>query len=99
MPNRLADKFLTTPPDGVRDLYGSAGYALKTETLLGTVTFQAAYHRFDSDRLIRRYGDEIDLLASTKIKQTTLSVRFADDDAKSFATNTRKLRLQADWAL
>lgn len=92
-----ADKFLTTPPDGVRDLYGSAGYALKTGTLLGTVTFQAVYHRFDSDRLVRRYGDEIDLLASMKVKRTTLSARFADYDAKSFATNTRKLWLQADW--
>ena len=24
-----ADKFLTTPPNGIRDLYGSAGYTLK----------------------------------------------------------------------
>jgi hypothetical protein len=94
-----ADKFLTTPPDGVRDLYGSAGYALKTGTLLGTITLQAVYHRFDSDRLVRRYGDEIDLLASMKIKRTMLSVRFADYYAKSFATNTRKLWLQADWAM
>lgn len=92
-----ADKFLTTPPDGVRDLYGSAGYALKTGTPLGTVNLQAIYHRFESDRLVRRYGDEIDLLASAKIKRTTVSVRYADYNAASFATNTRKLWLQADW--
>lgn len=93
------DKFLTTPPDGVRDLYGSVGYALKTGTLLGTVTFQAIYHRFDSDRLVRRYGEEVDLLAGAKIKRTSISVRFADYDAETFATNTRKVWLQADWAL
>ena len=94
-----ADKSLTTPPDGVRDMYGSAGYALRTGTSLGTVTFQAIYHRFDSDRSARRYGNEINLLASMKIKRTTVSVRFADYDAKSLATNTRKVWLQADWVL
>lgn len=94
-----ADKFLTTPPDGVRDLYASAGYALKSGTLFGTISFQAVYHRFNSDRLVRRYGDEIDLLASMKIKRTTLSLRFADYDARRFATDTRKLWLQADWAM
>lgn len=94
-----ADKFLTTPPDGVRDLYGSALYALNTGSPLGTVTFQAVYHRFDSDRLVRRYGTEIDLLASMKINRTAISVRFADYEAKSFATDTRKIWLQADWVL
>lgn len=94
-----ADKFLTTPPDGIRDLYGSAGYALRTGTPLGTINFQVVYHRFASDRLVRRYGDEIDLLASLKVRRTTLSVRYADYGAEGFATDTRKLWLQADWAL
>jgi hypothetical protein len=94
-----ADKFLTTPPDGVRDLYGSVGYGLKTGTRLGTIALQAIYHRFDSDRLVRRYGDEIDLLASAKVGRTALSVRYADYRAERFATDTRKLWLQADWTL
>ncbi|UAK23875.1 alginate export family protein [Sphingomonas nostoxanthinifaciens] len=94
-----ADKFLTTPPDGVRDLYGSVGYGLKTGTALGVFTFQGVYHHFDSDRLVRRYGDEIDALASMKIKRTTLSLRYADYRAHGFATDTRKLWLEVDWAL
>ncbi len=94
-----ADKFLTTPPDGVRDLYGSVGYGLKTGTRLGTIAVQAVYHRFDSDRLVRRYGDEIDLLASAKVGRSALSVRYADYRADRFATDTRKLWLQADWTL
>ena len=94
-----ADKFLLTPPDGVRDLYGSAGYALGTGTPLGTVTLQAVFHRFDSDRRVRRYGNEIDLLASARLRRTTLSVRYAGYDADAFATDTRKLWLQADWTL
>ncbi|MEH3123591.1 MAG: hypothetical protein PGN16_16740 [Sphingomonas phyllosphaerae] len=94
-----ADKFLTTPPDGVRDLYGNIGYGVKTGSRLGTIALQASYHRFDSDRLARHYGDELDLLASAKIGRTALSIRYADYRADRFATDTRKLWLQADWTL
>lgn len=94
-----ADKFTTTPPDGVRDLYGTIGYGLKSGTALGTVTLQGTYHHFDSDRLVRSYGDELDALASVKLGKTMLSVRGAQYWAKGFATDTRKLWLQADWTL
>jgi hypothetical protein len=95
-----ADKFLTTPPNGVRDLYGSIGYGLKKVGPATGVTFQAVYHRFDSDRLNLREGDEFDLLASGKFgKHTTASIRFADYQAKTFATDTKKVWLQLDWVL
>lgn len=94
-----ADKFLTTPPDGVRDLYGSAGYGLKTRSRLGTVLLQGVYHRFHSDRLVRNYGNEIDLIASAKVGRTALSVRYAHYEADRLAADADKLWLQADWAL
>lgn len=94
-----ADKFLTTPPDGVRDLYGSLGWGTKALGPFKGVSLQAAYHRFESDRLVRHYGDEIDLLASGKLGKTTVSARYADYSADLFATDTRKLWLQLDWAL
>ncbi|HEX7693741.1 MAG TPA: hypothetical protein VF409_04585 [Sphingomonas sp.] len=94
-----ADKFLTTPPDGVRDLYGSLGYGWKQAGPFKGLALQAVYHRFASDRLARRYGDEIDLLASTKLGKTTLSARYADYQARGFATDTRKFWLQLDWSL
>ncbi|MCX8475910.1 MAG: alginate export family protein [Sphingomonas sp.] len=94
-----ADKFLTTPPDGVRDLYASAGWGTKALGPFKGVTLQAVYHRFESDRLVRHYGDEINLLASGKLGKTTVSVRYADYSADLFATDTRKLWLQLDWAL
>lgn len=94
-----ADKFLTTPPDGVRDLYGSVGYGWKKWGRLSNIALQAAFHRFESDRLVRHYGDEIDLLASAKVGKTTLAVRFADYDADLFATDTQKFWLQMDWSI
>lgn len=94
-----ADKFLTTPPDGVRDLYGNLGYGWKQAGPFKALTLQAVYHRFASDRQTRLYGDEIDLLASTRIGKTNLSARYADYQADGFATDTRKFWLQLDWSL
>jgi hypothetical protein len=94
-----ADKFLTTPPDGVRDLYGNLGYGWKQAGPFKALMVQAIYHRFASDRQSRLYGDEIDLLASAKLGKTSLSARYADYQADGFATDTRKFWLQLDWSL
>ncbi len=94
-----ADKFLVTPPDGIRDLYASAGWSWKTVGALKAVTVQAAFHDYRSDRASRAYGDEIDLLASAKLGKVTGSVRYAHYRADSFATDTDKFWLQLDWML
>lgn len=94
-----ADKFTATPTDGVRDTYASAGWAWPRIGRLAAVSLTAVYHRFDSDRAARRYGDEIDLLASAKLGRTTASVRYADYRADRLFTDTRKLWLQLDWSL
>ncbi|WP_336969595.1 alginate export family protein [Sphingobium aromaticiconvertens] len=93
-----ADKFLTTPANGVRDLYFGGGYGWKQLGPLSGVALQATWHRFDSDRLDQHYGNEINLLASAKVKKTALSIRYAHYDAKALATDTEKLWLQLDWA-
>lgn len=94
-----ADKYLSTPPDGVRDLYVSAGWGWKTIGPAKAVTLQAAWHRYESDRLTRHYGDELNLLASARFGKTTASVRFADYQADLFATDTQKFWLQLDWTI
>ncbi len=94
-----ADKYLATPADGVRDLYLSAGWGWKAIGPAKGVTLQAAWHRYESDRLTRHYGDELNLLASAKLGRTTASVRFADYRAAGFATDTSKFWLQLDWTL
>jgi len=94
-----ADKFLTTPANGVRDLYGSVGYGVKQIGPAKGVTLQAVYHRFESDRLKQHQGNELDLLASAKFGKTLVSVRYADYDADKLATDAHKLWLQLDWIL
>ena len=94
-----ADKFLTTPADGVRDLYVNAGWSWKAIGPARAVTVQAVWHRYESDRLNRHYGDELNLLASARLGKTTASVRYADYRADGFATDTRKFWLQLDWTI
>lgn len=94
-----ADKFLTTPPDGVRDLYVSAGWGAKAIGALKGVSVMATWHRFASDRLDRHYGNELDLLAGAKLGRTAISLRYADYHADRFATDTRKAWVQLDWAI
>lgn len=94
-----ADKFLTTPANGVRDLYVGGGYGWKRLGPLAGVALGATWHRFDSDRLSQHYGNEIDVLASAKLRKTTLSIRYAHYEARALARNTDKMWLQADWAI
>src|SRR6266567_3368446 len=61
-----ADKFLTTPPNGIRELYGSAGYTLKKPLGLDAINAHLVYLRFDSDRLSQHYGNEWDALVVAK---------------------------------
>ncbi len=94
-----ADKLTTTPPDGLRDRYATIGYAAKALGPVKGVTVQAAYHRFDSDRLTRHYGDEVNLLAGGKLGRTGFALRYARYSADRLFTDTRKLWVQFDWAL
>lgn len=94
-----ADKFTTTPPNGVRDLYGTIGGAWKAGGPADIVRLSATYHRFNSDRLGQHYGNEIDLLASAKLKRTTVSARYARYESDMFATDTSKFWLSLDWIL
>jgi hypothetical protein len=94
-----ADKFTTTPPDGIRDLYASTGWGWKQVGPVKAVSLSAIWHQFESDRLIRHYGNEIDLLAQGKIGRTTASLRYADYQADRFGADTQKLWLQLDWSI
>lgn len=93
-----ADKFTVTPPNGVRDLYASVGYRLKTICGLDSLAAAVVWHRFDSDRAEARYGTEWDAMLSAKRGRWTATAKLADYDAQAFATDTRKAWLQLEWS-
>ncbi len=93
-----ADKFLITPPNGVRDLYVGGGYGVKDVLGADAISLSGTWHRFRSDRLGQRYGTEIDLIASVKVRRALFSLRHARYRADTFATDTDKTWVQLDWA-
>lgn len=103
--NGWADKFLTTPKDGIKDAFISVGGAWLGVNLL------AVYHDYSSDHLGYRYGSEWNALASKKIdKNLMLTAKYAAYNGATNSLNqTRnpapaalsrdidKIWLQADW--
>jgi len=93
-----ADKFLVTPPNGIQDYYAGAGYGWKKVAGLDAINVSVVYHRFDSNRLDQHYGNEWNALISAKKGRWTTTAKLASYDADEFATDTRKLWLQLEWA-
>ncbi|WP_217995251.1 alginate export family protein, partial [Methylogaea oryzae] len=90
-----ADKFLTTPASGIRDMYGT----VKT-TQLG-IEWTAMYHEFSDASSKVDLGHEIDLMAEKKFgKHYSVMVKYADyvaDPNKSAVnaySDTQKIWLQ-----
>jgi len=90
--NGWADKFLTTPTDGLEDTFLSVGGKL------GPVGLTAVYHKYASDHLGYDYGTELNLLAVWKAnKSLTLLAKYADYQGDTNATNvSRNLALSQD---
>jgi len=83
--NGWADKFLSTPADGLEDLYLLLGLKVSKGNL------QAVYHDFSADEGGDSYGDEIDLLFTWPLTgELTFGLKYADYRADDFATDTRK---------
>ena len=97
--NGWADKFLTTPANGLQDIYGTVGYTKPKALGLDSLALTATYHDYKSDRLNQHYGDEINLQLLAKIKRYTFLIKYADYNAASFATDTKKLWASVEWAL
>ena len=97
--NGWAGKFVTTPPNGLRDLYASLGYGWKKKAGFDAIGVNAVWHHFDSDRADLHYGDEVGLALTAKRGRTGGSVRYARYRADDFATDTDRLWLTLEWAL
>lgn len=100
--NGWADRFLTTPADGLEDLFLTAGTALSGFNL------GVQYHQYKSDNLGYRYGDEWGVSVARKLTgNITALLKYADYRGADGATLTarnpalaqdvQKVWLQADF--
>lgn len=83
--NGWADRFLTTPADGLEDMFLSAGAALAGFNVV------AQFHRYQSDNLDYRYGDEWGVSIARKLgANLTALVKYADYRGADGATLTAR---------
>ncbi len=100
--NGWADKFLITPPNGLRDLYFGIGYAPKVKALPG-LNAVVTWHQYESDRLSLNYGTEWNAQLSVKVnKRITFLTKYADYNRKGVAdfagdADTKKFWAQFDY--
>jgi hypothetical protein len=93
-----ADTFLTTPADGIADLYLRLGHVLTAPEPLVGVTMSAALHRFSTDGGGGHYGDELDLEAIVPLhERLSIGLKAAFYDAGRFAVDTTKLWLTLEF--
>ena len=97
--NGWADLFLTTPPDGLEDSYMSVGRAFDGIKALPGLNANLAFHQFDSARRNIEYGTEWDASTGFKLGRIGILFKYADYHAKEFGLDTRKLWVQAEYAL
>lgn len=101
--NGWADKFLTTPADGLEDIYGKISYKIcDTHPWLDTTTLDLVYHNFSAEDNSRDYGTEWNLQASrtfkledktNPFKEFSVAIKYADYNADDLYTDTQKIWL------
>lgn len=82
--NGLADLFLNTPKEGLRDACFSLGGKV------AGVGLQGVYHDFQADEGGANYGRELDLSATWAFREYKLGLIYANYDADEYAVDTEK---------
>ena len=95
----LADQFLQTPADGVRD----SSVTLRRDFAdIGPVTgirALARHHWFDAATDGRSYGRELDIVVGGRVGSLRLDLEYADYRADSFRVDARSLALSLSCSL
>lgn len=95
--NGWADKFLTTPANGLRDLYADVAVKLPAIGSVKGANLRAQYHDYDSTRGGIAYGSEWGLMLGVPVaRQLSATVKFSRYNADSFATDTSKFWFAID---
>ena len=94
-----ADKFLTTPANGIEDVYATGSVTLKGVGSLDTLGLIAAYHDYEAEQISADYGEEWNVSLAAKIKRVNLMLKFADyrQGVPTVARSTEKLWAQVEF--
>jgi hypothetical protein len=73
-----ADKFLTTPANGIEDKYATFGVALKAVAGLDTLGLVTSYHDYEAEHIDADYGNELNVSLTGKLKKVSFMLKYAD---------------------
>ena len=94
-----ADKFLTTPANGIEDIYATGSATLKGVGVLDTLSFIASYHDYQAEQISADYGEEWNLSLAAKIKRFNVMFKYADytQGVPTAGRDTEKLWMQLEF--
>jgi hypothetical protein len=92
-----ADKFLTTPPNGVEDRFASAGVTFKGLGRLETLAALGSYHLYEAQRTSAAYGSEINMQLQAKLGRFAALLKYADYSADDLFSDTAKFWAQVEY--
>ena len=97
-----AEKFGTTPANGIDDRYAALAYQTKGLWALDTLSVMAIYRDFASERGAIDLGEEVDLQVQAKYQRFVALLKYADYDAREGVTpvayrDTRKYWIQLEY--
>ncbi len=91
--NGWADRFLTTPADGIKNAYGKASIKLPP-TPLGKYGLTAVFHQFWAHNDSRAYGSEWNAVLTGSLgRHYKTALKYAYYDADTFSVDAQKLWL------
>jgi Alginate export len=96
--NGFADLFLSTPVNGLQDYYITLGRKFPKVKALPGLNAAVTYHKFDSDKLNLKYGDEIDATLGFKISKFSIGMKYANYNSKGFGVDTKKFWFDFGYA-
>jgi hypothetical protein len=97
-----ADKFLTTPGNGIDDRYATLTWTKKGVMSLDTLALAGAWHGYHAQRISGDYGSEWNVQLAGKFHRTTTTIKYASYRADAttpttVARDTDKFWLQLDY--
>ena len=97
-----AEKFSTTPSDGLDDRYASAGYAMKKVAILDALALTVVYRDFRTQRRDIDLGSEVDVQLQAKYGRVTALLKYADYSREAVTPvayqDTSKVWAQLEYA-
>jgi alginate export protein len=97
-----ADKFTTTPANGIEDKYLNLSATFKGVAKLDTLGFVLGWHDYAAERISQDYGHEWNASIAAKYKRANLMLKYADysqGDPPFVARTTQKLWAQVEFIL